>query len=1076
MKQYVHYFTALFFAFSFVILPASLLAQPGVFNPSDPVVTYDSANPPVKPASGKVAKWVRTPRLSWNTTSYKCYIYNNMAFRLRFPKNYDSTKQYPILIFLHGKGETGTIYDNEYQLYHGGQVHNSAVEAGKFDGFLLYPQSASENWSTGSLTNIKNLIENVFVLQKMVDPFRVYIDGLSAGGSSTWLFLQRHSKLIAAATPISAASYSYADSALNYRFTPIYHFQGYLDDAPKPSTSRGLGAKILAVGGNYKYKEYLDRGHDCWNKAWADGDYFPFYNRAHKANPWPLYGRTEFCQGASFTDTLGVTPGFDGYEWRKNGILIAGATKNTYVATDYGTYDCRIKRGAEWSVWSPSPVIIGIKSPTVQPLITVTNSGSNVIPALDGSTAVPLEVPEGYATYNWQREGNATVLSTTRFLTATAAGDYKIKVTEQFGCPDVVAPAGTAARVQAENFTTMKGVESATTSDPSGGALNVGYISQNDWMDYVVNLPVAGTYGLKFRIASPNNGAKLQVKKVDGTVLATVNIPNTGGWHAYKDITATVNLSVGMQTLRVQSVAAAGWNFNWFDLTRPGAPNADGFSLPFPVVGATGSNAPDAVNNLTATATSKTAIQLSWNQTANPTFNETGFELYEATVSGGPYTYKGVIAADAASTTLSNLPSGVTFYYIVRAVNTNGASAPAGPASATTLADNMAPTTPAMLRLGAISKSSVELLWNASTDDVSVFKYDIYINGEKTYVASNTTKITTYNLLPNTDYTFKLKARDAAGNVSPFSNEVAARTLTGTINQDPSMTPANPANYSVYINLNAEYPAGTPWSNTNALPTQGTVFKNFRNFAGNYSGINMTLVENFSGYNPGGMNTGNNSGVYPDNVMRSMYYCDKGVTANVRMDGLSTKHKYSFVFFGSRNGTGDRTSVYTIGSQSVSLNASNNTTTTVQIDNVVPDENGSVTFTVSLSATALYAYLNSVVLKAFALPPTAGAEAQNATTLAATTVFNEARIFPNPVVNDVMLNVPLSKPVAMLTTKLTDASGNVLTTQNFKNLPQGSWQQTIPLTGRASQPGIYYLHISGLPEGKSQVLKVVKVR
>jgi hypothetical protein len=45
---------------------------------------------------------------------------------------------------------------------------------------------------------------------------------------------------------------------------------------------------------------------------------------------------------------------------------------------------------------------------------------SRVIPAPDGSTTVPLEVPEGYATYTWQREGSTTTvrhhpLSQTRY-------------------------------------------------------------------------------------------------------------------------------------------------------------------------------------------------------------------------------------------------------------------------------------------------------------------------------------------------------------------------------------------------------------------------------------------------------------------------------------------------------------------------------------------------------------------------------------------------------------------------------------------------------------------------------------
>ncbi len=80
--------------------------------------------------------------MTWNADSYKCYFYKGYAFRLKYPKSYKQGvadgKTYPIFVFFHGKGEKGTIYDNEYQLYHGGQLHMNAVDNGQFDGYLLY--------------------------------------------------------------------------------------------------------------------------------------------------------------------------------------------------------------------------------------------------------------------------------------------------------------------------------------------------------------------------------------------------------------------------------------------------------------------------------------------------------------------------------------------------------------------------------------------------------------------------------------------------------------------------------------------------------------------------------------------------------------------------------------------------------------------------------------------------------------------------------------------------------------------------------------------------------------------------
>jgi hypothetical protein len=335
-----------------------------------------------------------------------------------------------------------------------------------------------------------------------------------------------------------------------------------------------------------------------------------------------------------------------------------------------------------------------------------------------------------------------------------------------------------------------------------------------------------------------------------------------------------------------------------------------------------------------------------------------------------------------------------------------------------------------------------------------------------------------YNLIASKDYTFMLRARDAAGNLSANSNQVTARTLTGTNTQDPTMSPANAANFSVYINMNVDNPAGAPWNNTNSLPTEGLVFSNLKNYSANISGVSMKIVDNFTGYNAGGMNTGNNSGVYPDNVIRSAFYNDKGQVTKIQISGLSLNHKYSFVFFGSRSGTGDRTSVYKIGTQSVSLNASNNTTTTVQIDNVVPDQNGTVTYTVSLGATALYAYQNSLVIKGYAITTTAAATAANQTAATAeeqvqqdSAATVQVQAYPNPLDNDVLLSAPLHKAVPELVVQVYEPSGTMLSTRRFANVPKGLWQQRIPITGRS---GLYFVRISGLPDGRNQTIRLIK--
>jgi hypothetical protein len=120
-------------------------------------------------------------------------------------------------------------------------------------------------------------------------------------------------------------------------------------------------------------------------------------------------------------------------------------------------------------------------------------------------------------------------------------------------------------RIEAESYSAMSGVEVSATTDGGGGKF-VGWIDDNDWMDYNVTVPAAGTYKLNVRVSSAiPGGGPLQLRNASGTVLATVNTPNTGGWDTYTTVSTTVTLPAGQQTLRIYA-SNGGWNINWFEL------------------------------------------------------------------------------------------------------------------------------------------------------------------------------------------------------------------------------------------------------------------------------------------------------------------------------------------------------------------------------------------------------------------------------------------------------------------------------------------------------------------------------
>src|SRR5215218_3522163 len=212
-----------------------------VLDPADPVITYNSSAPPAQPAWGQIGKWVRTVRLGWNTTQYKCYIYKGLAFRLIYPKTYNPTavdgKKYPMMLFFHGLGEAGQIYDNEYQLFHGGDRWQAAINAGTFDGYVLAVQSQG-GWGGNQYVYISEVLDYMFANNKL-DPFRVTTNGLSAGGYATWDMASQFKTHVSGALPMSGIAVAMMDPAYidNLRSKPIWYFQGGKDGSPAPYTA-----------------------------------------------------------------------------------------------------------------------------------------------------------------------------------------------------------------------------------------------------------------------------------------------------------------------------------------------------------------------------------------------------------------------------------------------------------------------------------------------------------------------------------------------------------------------------------------------------------------------------------------------------------------------------------------------------------------------------------------------------------------------------------------------------------------------------------------------------------------------
>jgi hypothetical protein len=100
--------------------------------------------------------------------------------------------------------------------------------------------------------------------------------------------------------------------------------------------------------------------------------------------------------------------------------------------------------------------------------------------------------------------------------------------------------------------------------------------------------------------------------------------------------------------------------------------------------------------------------------------------------------------------------------------------------------DTRPPTAPAELTASGVTSTSVTLTWEPSTDNLGVAAYDVYIGQVVVRSVAGTTA-TVSDLVSGTTYTFVVKARDAAGNVSSASNRESA--TVGRV---------RPANFTVF--------------------------------------------------------------------------------------------------------------------------------------------------------------------------------------------------------------------------------------------------------------------------------------
>ena len=227
---------------------------------------------------------------------------------------------------------------------------------------------------------------------------------------------------------------------------------------------------------------------------------------------------------------------------------------------------------------------------------------------------------------------------------------------------------------------------------------------------------------------------------------------------------------------------------------------------------ATAGSAPAAPTALTAAATAST-VGLSWTA---PSGSVAGYEVFRDGTQ--------IATTQTASYTDPFLPVHATHSYTVEAFTATGAlSAASAAASATTSStDTTAPAAPSGLASPSHDGDSVTLTWTNASDGVGVAGYQVFRNGAQI----GTTPLSTYTDLPlasGTQYSYTIKAVDAAGNVSAATAALAVTTGAGS---GDSTAPSVPTGLTVQTQAGTSVALG--WTaSTDAVGVAGyQVFRN----------------------------------------------------------------------------------------------------------------------------------------------------------------------------------------------------------------------------------------------------------
>jgi predicted peptidase len=201
-----------------------------------------------------------------------------LRYAVYVPRGYDPARAWPLILFLHGSGESGT--DGSRQLAQG-LPRELVWNPDRWPFIVIIPQKPSQDaeWEQYELELMTMLAHAR--REYSVDPTRLVLTGLSQGGHGALVLAARHPELWAAVVPVcgygavrsgvpGAFTGTVTDMAAVIKGIPVWAFHGEADDVVPVGETRAIVAALEAAGAHPRVTIYPGVGHGCWERAYGE--------------------------------------------------------------------------------------------------------------------------------------------------------------------------------------------------------------------------------------------------------------------------------------------------------------------------------------------------------------------------------------------------------------------------------------------------------------------------------------------------------------------------------------------------------------------------------------------------------------------------------------------------------------------------------------------------------------------------------------------------------------------------------------------------------------------------------------